>query len=234
MIETIHFPRQLTGPELDFYLSIGWYRMGQSIFTTHFIPIGDKIHRVFWLRLIVGNVQFGRKQRRLLRLNQDMSVHYRPFLPSADLDELYTAYRSSVDFDAPSSIAGFLLSEAQETYSNIYDTHTIELRENGRLAAVGIYDLGQNSMAGIMNFYHPDYSARSLGKYLMLLKISLAREMGLTYYYPGYLVSGYPKFDYKLFADRARTEWYEPVNNQWLSLQQYDYPEMPGIDLREP
>ena len=77
------FSQATDGSRTDFYLSIGWYRMGQSIFTTHFIPIGDKIHRVFWLRLIVGNVQFGRKQRRLLRSTSDMSVHYRPFLPSS-------------------------------------------------------------------------------------------------------------------------------------------------------
>nr|GFD32934.1 hypothetical protein [Tanacetum cinerariifolium] len=52
----------------------------------------------------------------------------------------------------------------------------------------------------------PDYRKHSLGKYLLLLKTEYAREQQLAYYYPGYLVYGYSKFDYKLFASPEATE----------------------------
>jgi arginine-tRNA-protein transferase len=233
MIETIHFPYELTGAELDYYLSIGWYRMGQTIFTTHFIPVNNKIHRVYWLRLPVEQVRYGRKQKKLFSINSYFSIDIKPFIPSDELDELYTAYRSVVNFDAPLSVNGFLLSEYDDEFKNIYDTHVIELRNGRRLIAAGIFDNGENSMAGIMNFYHPDYVSNSLGKYLMLLKIDLAIESGKTYYYPGYLVSGYPKFDYKLFPDKERTEWYDPVNNEWISFAVSSYPEAPGFEIGE-
>ncbi|HLG38846.1 MAG TPA: hypothetical protein VI461_04220 [Chitinophagaceae bacterium] len=233
MMETIHFPHELSGPELDFYLSIGWYRMGQTIFTTHFIPVKDKIHRVYWLRLPVQQVRYGKKQKRLLAINKKFSITVKPFYPSKELDELYAAYRSSINFDAPPTVNGFLLSEYDEEFKNIYDTHVIELRDAGRLIAAGIFDNGEISIAGIMNFYHPDYAVKSLGKYLMLLKINLAIESGKIYYYPGYVVSGYPKFDYKLFPDKQRTEWYDPVTNEWISFAFSSFPEGLGFGTDE-
>jgi arginine-tRNA-protein transferase len=233
MIETIHFPHELKGAELDYYLSIGWYRMGQTVFTTHFIPVKDKIHRVYWIRIRVQEVEFGKRQRRLLAMNRQLSMQVKPFYPGDELDELYALYRSAVNFDAPHTIASFLLNEQDTEFRNIYDSQVIELRDGEQLVAAGIFDNGENSIAGIMNFYHPDYAYRSPGKYLMLLKINLARETGRLYYYPGYVVSGFPKFDYKLFPDSERTEWYEPVRNEWISFADSPYPDMPGFDLHE-
>jgi arginine-tRNA-protein transferase len=233
MIENIHFPYELTGPELDYYLSIGWYRMGQTIFTTHFIPVNDKIHQVYWLRVLVQQVQYGKKQKKLLAINKHFSVTIKPFSPSDELDELYASYRTSVSFDAPVTVNGFLLNEYEDEFKNIYDTHVIELRDAGRLIAAGIFDNGENSMAGIMNFYHPDYASKSLGKYLMLLKVNLAIESGKKYYYPGYIVSGYSKFDYKLFPDKKRTEWYDPEHNEWISFAASSFPEMVNFDIDE-
>ena len=62
---------------------------------------------------------------------------------------------------------------------------------------------------------YPAYRQHSLGKYLMLLKTEYARRWQLDYYYPGYLVHGYPKFDYQLFVDIAATEVFHHATSQW-------------------
>jgi arginine-tRNA-protein transferase len=67
-----------------------------------------------------------------------------------------------------------------------------------------------------MNFYHPEYRKFSLGKVLMLLKVEHARALGYQYYYPGYLVHNYPKFDYKLFPCLAATEVFDCLTSRWL------------------
>ena len=67
-----------------------------------------------------------------------------------------------------------------------------------------------------MNFYDPNYRKYSLGKYLMLLKINYAQQQQYDYYYPGYVVSYYPKFDYKLFAAESATEVFDAINDRWL------------------
>lgn len=99
---------------------------------------------------------------------------------------------------------------------NVFTTEVLEVRDGNQLIAAGIFDSGARSLAGIMNFYHPAYRKYSLGKYLMLLKINHARQQCKAYYYPGYLVQGYPKFDYKLFPCLAATEVFDATMGQWL------------------
>src|SRR5258705_13680998 len=151
MINSIHFPLEMTGNALDDYLSRGWFRMGQTIFTTDFIPVDENIHPVYWLRVLVQQVSYGKKQKRLLTINKKFSVTIKPFRPTDELEELYGLYRSAVDFNAPPTARGFLLNEFDDEFRNVYDTYVIELRDNDQLIAAGIFDNGENSMTGIMN-----------------------------------------------------------------------------------
>ena len=51
----------------------------------------------------------------------------------------------------------------------------------------------------------------------MLQKMEYAKNLGMQWYYPGYIVYGYPKFDYKLFADKTAAELFIPELNGWMS-----------------
>jgi arginine-tRNA-protein transferase len=187
--------------------------MNQDLFTCRFLPVGPRIYTVHWLRLVVAQVQYGSKQRRLLRLNAQFEVAIKPFRLTAEYEALYARYHAYIDFDASPSLAELLLAGA--THS-VFDTYIIEVRHGEQLIAAGIFDRGTITIAGIVNFYDPDYRKHSLGKYLMLLKTEYAREQQLAYYYPGYLVHGYPKFDYKLFASPEATEVFDFQNSEWL------------------
>lgn len=206
-------PKLIPGDVLDFYLGQGYYRMHQNLFTCQFLPLDDTIYTTHWLRLVLAEVQYGPSQRRLLRQNERFGLTLRPFRLTAEYEELYARYRASIDFDAPETVEAFTLAGAAR---NAFPTGVIELRDTDKLIAVGIFDLGTRSLAGIMNFYDPAYRKHSLGKYLMLLKIDYARQRGLAHYYPGYVVQGYPKFDYKLFACPAATEVFDSMRGQWL------------------
>ncbi len=203
----------IPGDVLDYYLGLGYYRMNQDLFTCRFLPVGPRIYTVHWLRLVVPQVQYGSKPRRLLRQNARFSVAVKPFRLTAEYDELYTRYHASIDFDASPSLEELLLAGA--THS-VFDTHIIEVRDGDQLIAAGIFDRGTTTIAGIVNFYDPAYRKHSLGKYLLLLKTEYARQEQLAYYYPGYLVHGYPKFDYKLFASPEATEVFDFQNSEWL------------------
>ncbi|WP_213019381.1 GNAT family N-acetyltransferase [Hymenobacter sp. BT559] len=203
----------IPGDVLDYYLGLGYYRMNQDLFTCRFLPVGPRIYTVHWLRLVVAQVQYGGKQRRLLRLNAQFEVVIKQFRLTAEYEALYARYHAYIDFDASPSLAELLLAGA--THS-VFDTYIIEVRHGEQLIAAGIFDRGTTTIAGIVNFYDPDYRKHSLGKYLMLLKTEHAREQQLVYYYPGYLVHGYPKFDYKLFASPEATEVFDFQNSEWL------------------
>lgn len=187
--------------------------MQQQIFTCRYVHFNEVRYPVHWLRIVLSAVAFGPKQNRLLRINSLFSVTVKPLVLTNELEELYDVYWNSLDFDAPYSVESCLLDGNART---IFDTYVIEVRDSGKLIAAGIFDNGERSIAGIMNFYHPAYHKQSLGKYLMLQKILYAQRQQKGYYYPGYLVGNYPKFDYKLFACQAATEVYDAHNGYWL------------------
>ena len=203
----------MTGEQLDFYLSIGYFRTQQDIFTCQFLPHGNAFHAVQWLRIVLDKISYGKTQQRLMRANAKFSATVGPLVLSDELESLYAQYWNALDFDAPTSVKTCLLGNSVQ---NRFDTQVIEVRDGGKLIAVGVFDRGRKNIAGIMNFYHPDYRKYSLGKYLMLLKINHARIQQKIHYYPGYLVDGYPKFDYKLFPCEAATEVFDSIRGIWL------------------
>ena len=206
-------PLRIPGDMLDYYLGQGYYRMQQDLFTCRFLPREGRLNTVHWLRIVLPQVQYGPKQRRLLRLNERFSVAIKPLQLTDEYEALYAQYRQNLDFDTARTLEALLLEGAA---SSVFDTEIIEVRDNGQLIAAGVFDSGTASIAGIVNFYDPAYHKHSLGKYLLLLKTEHARRQQMAYYYPGYLVHGDPKFDYKLFACLAATEVFDALNSQWL------------------
>jgi len=208
----IYFPEYLSPKTLDDLLAKGWYRMGQSIFTTHYLIKGAIPFRVFWLRYDLKKLRINKRGRRIINCNRQFQTSIKAFKLTNELEDLYRLYRHSVDFDPAISVQQWLFGEE---CTNVYDTLLIEVRDHDQLIAAGIYDKGENSIAGIMNFYHPEYKKFSLGKYLMLVKTAYAMEAGLKWYYPGYIVYGDPKFNYKLFIDSDSAMIYIPEKNCW-------------------
>jgi leucyl-tRNA---protein transferase len=70
--------------------------------------------------------------------------------------------------------------------------------ERGRpLAAVCLTDVFDDGLSMVYSFYDPDLSDLSLGTYVILDHIAIAREAGLPYVYLGYWVPGSRKMGYK-------------------------------------
>jgi leucyl-tRNA---protein transferase len=209
----VHYPESLTGRQLDEYLADGWYRMQQTIFTTDFILKENKLLPVFWLRLDINKFTYSKKTSKITAINKDFKAECTPATVTEELEILYQLYKSSVNFELSESIEDLLLGES---ISSIYNTHCITIRDGRKLIAAGFYDEGNLSIAGILNIYHPQYSRKALGKYLMLLKIAYARQHQKQFYYTGYLSTADSKFDYKLSVSKEATEVYNRNLKQWV------------------
>ena len=220
MIKDIRYHHQVHGLLLDSYLNQGWFRIGQFIFTTDYVPGSDSNYRVFWLRYRLSSYTFGRKQQKLLKTNERFSATIRPLQITDELNDLYQNYYDKLNFPASPSLR-FNLYEfggIESVGHNVFDSFLIELRDQEKLIAAGVFDKGINSLAGIINFYHPNYKKFSLGKHLMLLKMEFAIREGLEFYYPGYIALGYNKFDYKLFPGEENAEIYDPISENWFKF----------------
>lgn len=65
------------------------------------------------------------------------------------------------------------------------------------LRAACLTDIIDDGLSLVYSFFDPAHARDSLGKFMVLDHITLAREAGLPYVYLGYWVPGSPKMDYK-------------------------------------
>ena len=63
--------------------------------------------------------------------------------------------------------------------------------------AVCLTDVLSDGLSMVYSFFDPAYAGRSLGTYVILDHIEIAREADLGYVYLGYWVPGSRKMDYK-------------------------------------
>ncbi len=82
------------------------------------------------------------------------------------------------------------------------------------LTAVCLTDVLDDGLSMVYSFYDPDRSSDSLGTYIILDHIRIAREAGLPYVYLGYWVPGSRKMGYK--AKFSALEIYK--QGQWQPI----------------
>ena len=212
-------PDILSASDLDQLLAMGWYRMHQNIFTTSHLRNDEKFYRVHWLRYPLAEIRELPSHRRMRKRNQSFHHTIEDFTEIQPFqEELYLRYRASIDFQSALSIKQCLFGD-NGLERNIYQTKCISVYDQGKLIAGGYFDLGNIAGTSILHYFDPDYKSRSLGKYLMLLTMDFLNSSGCAFYYPGYLVSGVPKMDYKLFMGREATQYFDPGSMTWKVFQ---------------
>lgn len=217
MNENFIFPRipSIKGELLDEFLAAGWYRYGAQIFTINSFTERDIEHQVYWLRYNVNKIIINKSSSSLIKKNAGFEITVSPFVLTKEMEDLHEDYFNSINFITNPTIHSLL----EDVHRNVYDTYSIEIRDEKKLIAVGIFDEGKNSIAGIKNLYCPQYKKFGLGKLLMLIKYQYCLNKQINWYYPGYFAPGYKKFDYKLFIDKRATEVYLFEKKQWITYE---------------
>jgi leucyl-tRNA---protein transferase len=207
-------PESISGPQLDHVLALGWYRTHQSIFTTSHVELGEQ-YRVHWLRFPLPEIKESSSSRRIRNKNKSFQVVIEDFETiRPDHQELHRRYRDSINFDGAVSIQDCLFGQAG-TDKNIFTTKCISILDEDVLVAGGYFDVGKISAASILHFFDPEYKRFSLGKYLILVTIDYLRQHGFVFYYPGYVVEGLSKMDYKLFLGRKAARYFDAETLKW-------------------
>lgn len=88
-------------------------------------------------------------------------------------------------------------------------------RRKRPLSAVCLTDVLEDGLSMVYSFYDPERVKKSVGTYIILDHIEIAREAGLPYVYLGYWVPGSPKMGYK--ANFKGLEIYKDGGWQTLS-----------------
>jgi arginine-tRNA-protein transferase len=213
-------PDSLRGATLDGYLARGWFRSGQQIFTTDGIWNDDRTvyYPAWWLRFPIDEIRPHRSHEKIRKKNAGFRVEFsESFTQTVDDIVIYFAYSLHIDFANPSSIEDALY---EPSGTDVYDTKAIRVYDGKKLVSVAVFDVGADAVASILHFYNPSYARFSPGKYLMLLTLEYMKAHGYSLYYPGYVVTRKPMFDYKLFLGKEAAYYYDRPANDWLPFQE--------------
>ncbi len=228
MFAQVQSPDTLEPDVLDGYLENGWFRMGQTIFTTNFLHFKNQFYSAVWLRVALREFSADATQKKLFKLNVRFRNEIRKASITPEKEALYKKYKQGISFETSSSLKQLLYGKV---FHNVYNSFEVEIFDGDHLIAVGIFDVGATAAAGITSFYDPDYKKYSLGKYLIYLKIEYCLKIGLLYFYPGYFVPGYSYFDYKLTIGRSALHYLELASSTWRPLANFQIERSPLTDM---
>jgi arginine-tRNA-protein transferase len=172
------------------FMDAGFRRSGKIFYQ----PICKGCRQCIALRVPVARFAPRKTQRRCLRRNQDLKVTCQSPLLNDEKMTLYERYKRDwhgSDDATMEELESFL-------YATPVDVLEFEYRDPaGRLIAVGICDVCDESLSSVYFYFDPAYSSRSLGTYGALHEIAFAVQHGIPYYYLGYYVAGCQAMRYK-------------------------------------
>ncbi|NRA99026.1 MAG: arginyltransferase [Rhodobacteraceae bacterium] len=169
-------------------------------------------------RIRVADFEMSRSQRRTLRRNADLKREATSPWATEDQYALFRAYLDSRHADggmADMDIFEFAaMIEETPIRSRVVEYARTDDSGERELAAVCLTDVLDDGLSMVYSFYDPELAGDSLGTYVILDHIEIAREAGLPYVYLGYWVPGSPKMGYK--ARFSSVEVYSAGN--WQDL----------------
>ena len=155
------------------------------------------------IRIPVAEFRPGRTQRKLMRRNADLER--RPCEAWATESQFALFRRYLNDRHSDGGMADMdafdYASMVDETPVNSMVVEYVQedpVTGNQTLVAACLSDILGDGLSMVYSFFDPDMSERSLGSFMILDHIHMAREMGLSHVYLGYWVAGSRKMDYKI------------------------------------
>ena len=198
-------PTNLSGLELDRYLSRGWYRIGQTLMTCRFVLFSDVLRSAVWTRLDLRTHRFRKSQRRVMRrIEAQLRVEIGDPILDAEHESLYQRYRAIARGERSATLTDFLYGDRPASL-DVFRTREIRFLHDdgspgGRLVGFSWFDLGREALQSLVGVYDPDFAHLSLGYASMLYEMRWGMENGYHWFYPGYVLPGDSAMDYKLRA----------------------------------
>ena len=200
--------------QLNNALSKQGFRRSQNVL---YRPSCAECSSCYSARIRVADFVPSRSQKRTLKRNTQVLRDATSPWATEEQFALFRAYLDSRHADggmADMDIFEFAaMIEETPIRSRVVEYSTREGREK-TLRAVCLTDVLDDGLSMVYSFYDPDLAGASLGSYVILDHIEIARKAGLPYVYLGYWVPGSAKMGYK--AKFSAVEVYS--RGQWSDL----------------
>jgi len=184
-----------TATRLNDGLSKQGFRRSQNVL---YRPACSACSACMSARIRIADFSPSKSQRRVARRNSHLTRRATSPWATEDQYELFRRYLDSrhaaggmADMDMFEFAAMVEETPIRSRLIEYTDTKTNKLR------AVCLTDILDDGLSLVYSFFDPDFDRDSLGTYIILDHIQIAKDLGLPYVYLGYWVPGSPKMDYK-------------------------------------
>lgn len=149
------------------------------------------------VRIDIAGFRPSRSLRRVLTRNAGLTAEIRPAHPTQEQYQLFSRYLEARHND------GEMVGMGPQDYASMVadspvDTRVIEFRDRQKnLIAACLTDWSGDGVSAVYSFFTPERAQASLGTFVVLRLLELARQARLPYLYLGYWVEGSQKMDYK-------------------------------------
>lgn len=178
-------------------LTLVGFRRSQDI---AYRPACDDCYECKSSRVPVAKFSASKSQRRILKKNIDITATIKENIATTEQYQLLDHYINSRHADG--GMAGITYTEYQEMVEcSPITSHIIEYRQDdNKLIAAALMDELIDGFSMVYSFFDisDDIKKRSLGVYMVLNQIQLAKSLELDYVYLGYLVKNSVKMNYKI------------------------------------
>ncbi|TYB83498.1 arginyltransferase [Maritimibacter fusiformis] len=184
--------------ELNDALSKQGFRRSQNVL---YRPSCTECSACLSARIRVADFKPSKSQRRAIRRNTDLTRRTRAPWATEEQYDLFRHYLDDRHADggmADMDVFEFAAMIEETPIKSRVIEYSAPDEDGGKsLAAVCLTDVLDDGLSMVYSFYDPARAGDSLGTYVILNHIDLAREAGLPYVYLGYWVPGSPKMAYK-------------------------------------
>ena len=155
------------------------------------------------VRIPVANFSPTKSEKRVLRRNNKLIREMKTPWATSEQFELFKKYvserheKGGMSGMSENEFASMVEETCVETMLVEYSSEEEEEDDYRAIRAVSITDVIEDGLSMVYSFYEPQLLGLSLGKYMILDHINLAKEMNLPYLYLGYWVKGSKKMGYK-------------------------------------
>ncbi len=179
--------------QTDDRLAKGFRRTGEFLYQTN-CPSCSACQSI---RIDCDQFQFSKNSKRVLnRGDRRLEQQIGELQADQERVQLFNKHRQQrglakreTDIDIEEYVWGFVRS--------CLDSFEITYRQDGKLVAVAICDVGQDSFSAVYTYYDPEIRGDSLGTYSILKQIQLCQTKKLKHLYLGFYVQDSPNMLYK-------------------------------------
>lgn len=189
----------------------------------------DALYSNINLRFPLSTYQLPKSLRKNFKKNTErFSVKVGVFNLRSEFDELWREHQKRFVNSGIENLQDYFECH----YINRFDTFQIEVYDQNRLVALSFLDIGENSMMSLLGLFAVDYQQYSLGLFTMTIELTMAKQLPLAYYYPGYVLDKPSVFDYKfrLGVNCERFDWHSAT---WKPYNREYFPTMASLTVSQ-